>query len=39
MNADKRENILCLRAQGCGIRKIAGTLGRSPSTIGRELWL
>ncbi|WP_425430774.1 helix-turn-helix domain-containing protein [Desulfobulbus oralis] len=29
--ATERESILCLRAQGCGIRKIAGALNRSPS--------
>ena len=38
LTATERESILCLRAQGCGIRKIADTLNRSPSTIGRELW-
>ena len=37
LTATERESILCLRAQGYGIRKIAGTLNRSPSTISREL--
>ena len=37
LTATERESILCLRAQGYGIRKIAGTLGRSPSTVSREL--
>lgn len=37
LTATERESILCLRAQGYGIRKIAETLNRSPSTISREL--
>lgn len=37
LTATERESILVLRTQGCGIRKIAGTLNRSPSTISREL--
>ena len=37
LTATERESILCLRAQGYGIRKIAGTLNRSPSTVLREL--
>ena len=37
LTATERESILCLRAQGCGIRKIARALNRSPSTISREL--
>ena len=37
LTATERESILCLRAQGCGIRKIVGALNRSPSTISREL--
>lgn len=37
LTATERESILCLRTQGYGIRKIAGTLNRSPSTILREL--
>ncbi len=32
-----REEIALLRAGGCGVREIAGQLGRSPSTISREL--
>ncbi|AVD71749.1 helix-turn-helix domain-containing protein [Desulfobulbus oralis] len=30
LTATERESILCLRAQGCGIRKIARALNRSP---------
>ena len=33
----ERESLLCLRAQGRGIRDIAAVLGRSPSTISREI--
>ena len=33
----EREEIALLRAQGTGVREIARTLGRSPSTISREL--
>jgi IS30 family transposase len=33
----EREEIAILNAQGCGVRKIASQLGRSPSTISREL--
>ncbi|MBT2526325.1 IS30 family transposase [Streptomyces sp. ISL-99] len=33
----EREEIALLRVQGAGIRDIAGRLGRSPSTISREL--
>jgi IS30 family transposase len=33
----EREEIALLRAQGCGVRDIARQLGRSPSTISREL--
>jgi len=33
----EREEIALLRAQGGGVREIAGQLGRSPSTISREL--
>src|ERR671923_669541 len=33
----EREEIAVLRARGCGVRKIARALGRSPSTISREL--
>ncbi len=34
---DEREEIALLRAQGAGVREIARQLGRSPSTISREL--
>jgi len=33
----EREEIALLRARGCGVREIARSLGRSPSTISREL--
>ncbi len=33
----EREEIALLRATGCGVREIARRLGRSPSTISREL--
>jgi transposase, IS30 family len=33
----EREEIVVLRARGCGVREIARVLGRSPSTISREL--
>ena len=33
----EREELALLKAQGFGIREIAGRLGRSPSTISREL--
>lgn len=33
----EREEIAILRAQACGVREIARRLGRSPSTISREL--
>ena len=33
----EREEIALLRATGCGVREIARQLGRSPSTISREL--
>jgi IS30 family transposase len=33
----EREEIALLRVQGCGVREIARQLGRSPSTISREL--
>ena len=33
----EREEIAILRARGCGVREIARSLGRSPSTISREL--
>lgn len=37
LTATERESILVLCTQGCGVRKIADTLNRSPSTISREL--
>ena len=33
----EREEIAVLKAQGCGVRQIARRVGRSPSTISREL--
>jgi IS30 family transposase len=33
----EREEIAILNAQGCGVREIARRIGRSPSTISREL--
>ena len=33
----ERERIAVLREQGCGVRDIARRLGRSPSTVSREL--
>lgn len=33
----EREEIAILRAKECGVREIARTIGRSPSTISREL--
>jgi IS30 family transposase len=33
----EREEIALLRARGCGVREIARQLGRSPSTVSREL--
>jgi IS30 family transposase len=33
----EREEIAILRAKGCGVREIARRIGRSPSTISREL--
>jgi IS30 family transposase len=33
----EREEIAILRAKGCGVREIARRMGRSPSTISREL--
>jgi IS30 family transposase len=37
LSFDEREEIALLRARGCGVRETAGQLGRSPSTISREL--
>jgi len=34
---EEREEIALLKAQGVGVREIAGRVGRSPSTISREL--
>jgi hypothetical protein len=33
----EREEIAVLKAQGCGVRQLARRVGRSPSTISREL--
>jgi hypothetical protein len=33
----EREEVAILRARGCGVREIARQVGRSPSTISREL--
>ena len=37
LSFQEREEIALLRAQGCGIRKIASRIGRYPSTVSREL--
>ncbi len=37
LSFSEREEIALLRAGGCGVREIARQLGRSPSTISREL--
>jgi transposase, IS30 family len=37
LSFQEREEIAILRAQGAGVRVIAGRLGRAPSTISREL--
>ena len=37
LSLDEREEIACRRAAGEGVRVIAVALGRSPSTISREL--
>jgi IS30 family transposase len=37
LSFEEREEIAMLRAEGCGVRAIARRLGRSPSTISREL--
>ena len=37
LNFAEREDIALLRAEGCGVREIARWMGRSPSTISREL--
>ena len=37
LSFDEREEIALFRARGCGVRETARRLGRSPSTISREL--
>jgi IS30 family transposase len=37
LSAEERGTILALRSQGSGVRQVALVLGRSPSTISREL--
>jgi Helix-turn-helix domain len=37
LSVAEREEIALLRAQRCGVRAIARRLGRSPSTVSREL--
>jgi IS30 family transposase len=37
LTLSEREEIAIMKAKGCGIRQIARQLGRSPSTISREL--
>lgn len=37
LSFEEREEIALLRAQGAGVREIARTIGRDPSTISREL--
>jgi len=37
LSFSEREEVALLRAQQCGVREIARRLGRSPSTISREL--
>lgn len=37
LSFEEREDIALLRVQGAGVRQIARALGRSPSTISREL--
>lgn len=37
LSFEERDEIAMLRAQGAGVREIARRLGRSPSTISREL--
>ena len=37
LSFEEREEIALLRAEGCGVREVARRLGRSPSTISREL--
>jgi IS30 family transposase len=37
LSLGEREEVALLRARGCGVREIARSVGRSPSTISREL--
>ena len=37
LTIEEREEIMCLRRQGAGVRAIARAIGRSPSTVSREL--
>jgi IS30 family transposase len=37
LSFEEREEIALLKARGCGVREIARRMGRSPSTISREL--
>src|SRR6478735_6595689 len=37
LSFSEREEIALLKASGCGVREIARGVGRSPSTISREL--
>ena len=37
LTIEEREEIMVLRRQGLGVRAIARALGRSPSTVSREL--
>ena len=37
LSIEEREEIMCLRGQGEGVRAIARAIGRSPSTVSREL--
>ncbi|MCA1698951.1 MAG: IS30 family transposase [Actinobacteria bacterium] len=37
LSFEEREEVALLRARGCGVRETARRLGRSPSTISREL--
>jgi transposase, IS30 family len=37
LTAEERATLMVTRADGCSQREVAGSLGRSPSTISREL--
>jgi IS30 family transposase len=37
LTAEERVTLMVTRADGCSQREVAGSLGRSPSTISREL--